>query len=572
MNNTPHIKNLYSEPSNKLFGDLRICTRATESCGIACSTVYLATPWEVEGGGMLGVIRLKDQIKNPPVIKMKGHTANILDLSFNPCYSKIIASSSEDLTVRIWELPYEDENITEITNPACILKGHKKKVSIIDWNPMSYYILASTAFDSFLNIWDIENEKKAFQINMPKKLTSLKWNIRGNLLSGACLNKNLHIIDPRKKEICFSFGVHNGGKSVKSTWIDGLCGDDNCVLSTGFSKDNMREIKLWDLKNTSTPLTSISLDNASAPLLPFYDETLGIVYLIGKGDGNCRYYQYLQGNIHKVEEYKSNLPFRSFGFLPKQMCDIYKCELGRVYKNENNNSIRPISFIVPRKNSSVFQKDLYPPIIVHDPEYDSKNWVDGVDLDIKRIGINELTNDDLKITKKFKSIPQSFKSIIIQDPIAPKKSSIIRQFTKRLTFFKKNNEHDNSLESLNGDIIICNNSFKEDEISKIEKDNKFYYEEYEKNKKYIKYLENTINNLKKQIKNKEDSTKTNERGNKIKDNLNKFFDNVTHMKLCKKRNKFLNEDNETWSQNEVEETKEYEQLEQCTYENKEIAE
>ncbi|GAB69328.1 coronin [Plasmodium cynomolgi strain B] len=487
MGSIPYIKNLYPDPSNNLFDDLRICSRVIDSCGIACSSGFVAVsgvtksectgeravgreriektlgrvPWEVEGGGLIGAIRLENQMRKPPVIKLKGHTSSILDLQFNPCFSEILASGSEDLTVRVWEIPHNDESVKEIKDPQCILKGHKKKISIIDWNPMNYYIMCSSGFDSFVNIWDIENEKKAFQIIMPKKLSSLKWNIKGNLLSGTCVGKHMHIIDPRKKEIASSFHIHSGGKNTKNIWIDGLGGDDNYILSTGFSKNNLREMKLWDLKNTTSALVTMSIDNASAPLIPHYDESTGLIYIIGKGDGNCRYYQHSLGSIRKVNEYKSCSPFRSFGFLPKQICDVYKCEIGRVYKNENNSSIRPISFYVPRKNPTKFQEDLYPPILMHDPDNSSRNWINGKDNKMNRINIKDLTQDDLRITKKYKFVPQSFNSIIIGEEYTSKRTAIIRQITKKLTFFKKGLHNFSSVDSFKESVFIYPKSFKE---------------------------------------------------------------------------------------------------------------
>ncbi|GAW83876.1 coronin [Plasmodium gonderi] len=464
MNNIPYIKNLYSDPSNNLFGDLRICSRVIDSCGIACSSGYVAVPWEVDGGGLIGVIRLENQMRNPPVIKLKGHTSAILDLQFNPCFSEILASGSEDLSIRIWEVRHNDETVKEIKDPQCILKGHKKKISIVDWNPLNYHILGSSGFDGIVNIWDIENEKRAFQINIPQKLSSLKWNLKGNLLSGTCIGKYMHIIDPRNREISSSFHTHGGGKNAKNIWIDGLGGDDNYILSTGFSKNHMREIKLWDIKNTSSALVTMSIDNASAPLIPHYDESTGLIYIIGKGDGNCRYYQHSIGSIRKVNEYKSCSPFRSFGFMPKQACDVYKCEIGRVYKNENNNSIRPISFYVPRKNRTKFQEDLYPPILMHDPYSTSKNWINGKDNEINRINIKDLTYDDLRITKKYKHINQSCDSIIIGEDYVSKRTTIIRQFTKKFTFFKKKTKNPvniSSEDSLSETIPILPKRFKE---------------------------------------------------------------------------------------------------------------
>ncbi|CAD2114432.1 coronin, putative [Plasmodium vinckei] len=534
VNDIPCIKNLYSDPWNSTFDDLQICTRITESCGIACSSEYIAvkrknkkTPWQVQGGGVIGIIKLENMYRNPPVYKLKGHTSTILDIQFNPCYSEVIASSSEDMSIRIWEVCNKEDKPEEIKKPLCILNGHKKKVTIIDWNPLNYYILGSSSFDSTVNIWDIENEKKAFSISMPQKLTSLKWNSTGRLLSATCLNKKLHIIDPRQEKICTSFIGHTGGKCAKNTWIDGYSGNENYILSTGFCKNYMREIKLWDLKNISDPISTISIDNASAPLLPHYDESIGIIYVIGKGDGNCRYYQHSEGVLRKINEYKSCLPFKSFGFLPKQVCNIYKCEIGRIYKNENNKSIKPISFYVPRKSPNIFQEDLYPPIIMHDPNYSSKSWINGNNLEINRINIKDLTDADIKISKKFKSVPKSRDSILIGDPCLDKKSFIIRQFTKRFTFFKKNNnlEFNNNLNISPESSFNINDSVQTEENKKI----KFSIDiDNNKNKTVV---------ISDKVKEEYVQTETIE-FNKIEEdaNSNKFLDIITCKKLFGKTN------------------------------------
>lgn len=551
----PHLKNLYAEPSNEVYRDLRICTKPMDSCGITCGSDFLAAPWEVGGGGVIGVLRLTDTIRNPPIMKLKGHTAPILDLSFNPSYDSVIASCSEDLTIRVWDLinlndmcyidsydcstgdannkingfdQYNDiykahktdigslmdknTKTVDIKECLCILKGHKKKVTFIHWNARSPYILASTGFDGQVNIWDIENEKMAFQLNVPKKLTSLKWNVRGGLLSGTCINKNVHVVDPRMKNICTSFKAHTGGRMAKCTWIDGLSGNDDYVLSTGFTKESIRELKLWDLKNTSEPIDIKHLDNSAAPLFPFYDETIGVIYVVGKGDGNCRYFQHFNGTLQKIGEYRSNLPFKSFGFMPKQICNTRNCELGKVYKNENNDSIKPISFCVPRKNASEFQEDLYPPLITEDFYNETSNWVEGKDEKIRRTSINELTQEHLKPPKRFKEhSPTNRGSIIIQNSSEDReKKFFMRQITKTYNFIRKNTEHYANSRNQKADEKHGLDGSSEDtddaESSKMKQDIDFYREEAKRNKELIKKLQDKIRELEDVISNKETET------------------------------------------------------------------
>lgn len=60
-------------------------------------TLFSQAPWDVGGGGMMGLINLSDCGRNPPVTKIKGHTGSIQDLAFSPFYESILASGSEGM-------------------------------------------------------------------------------------------------------------------------------------------------------------------------------------------------------------------------------------------------------------------------------------------------------------------------------------------------------------------------------------------------------------------------------------------------------------------------------------------
>lgn len=64
------------------------------------AAAVLQAPWDVGGGGVLGLINLADCGRNPPVTKIKGHTGSIQDLGFSPFYESILASGSEGGSTR----------------------------------------------------------------------------------------------------------------------------------------------------------------------------------------------------------------------------------------------------------------------------------------------------------------------------------------------------------------------------------------------------------------------------------------------------------------------------------------
>ena len=85
---------------------------------------------------------------------LKAHSKPILDFDFFPFNDNYIATSSEDSTIQIWNIP-EDLNNLATATPLNILYGHKKKINLIEFNPTSEGILASSSYDSTIKIWDV---------------------------------------------------------------------------------------------------------------------------------------------------------------------------------------------------------------------------------------------------------------------------------------------------------------------------------------------------------------------------------------------------------------------------------
>lgn len=305
---------------------------------------------EAGGGGQFAVIPLDHFGKLPidfPVYA--GHTAAVLDTDFNPFNDNVIASCSEDCKVLVWSIPDElpKENITA---PVCSFTGHNRKVGHVLFHPTAENVLLSSGADLVVKLYDIKKGVEVQEVTgHPDIINSIAWSYDGSMLATSCKDKNMRIIDPRNNKMLHSVASHQGVKGTRVCWL----GDSDRILTTGFSKTSDRQYAVWDLKNMSEPLKTENLDTMSGGIIPYFDNDTKMLYMAGKGDGNIRYYEYVEEApyVFPLSEYKSSDPQRGIAFLPKRSLNINDCEVARVFK-VTPDRIEPISFKVPRKVGS----------------------------------------------------------------------------------------------------------------------------------------------------------------------------------------------------------------------------
>ncbi len=137
----------------------------------------------------------------------------------------------------------------------------------------------------------------------------------------------------------------------------------NCKVSTFFCSSSNRKIFFS------------GIDNNSGIIMPFYDADTGVLFLAGKGDGNIRYYEYIEDQIYFLTEYKSAVPCQGMASLSKRNVDVNTNEIVRLYK-ATATVVEPISFKVPRK-SDLFQDDLFPDCPSAEPALSASEWSSG---------------------------------------------------------------------------------------------------------------------------------------------------------------------------------------------------
>jgi len=373
------------EKGDKCFNDIRITRSAWDSSFCAVNPKFVAIAIEGGGGGPFLVLR-HDEIGRVPKNKaiLDGHAAPVLDLAWSPFNDNIIATCSEDCTIKIWVVP--DEGIKETSREAQLtLTGHQKRVLIVSWHPVAENVLLSSGADNMMVLWDVGNGCALTEIAChPDCPLSVSWNYDGSLFATTCKDKGLRIIDPRKGKVKQQRkAAHDGTKTSKCIFLK-----DGRIVTFGFSRMSDRQYALWDSRDLSSPMVMEDIDRASGVLFPFYDPDTGLIYAAGKGDGSIRYFEITEEEpfIHYISTYSSQKSQRGLGWMPKRGCDTTKCKIVRFYKLRPD-KIEPISFTVPRK-SDLFQADIYPPTVSVEPAISCEDWWAGTNATPKLLDLS----------------------------------------------------------------------------------------------------------------------------------------------------------------------------------------
>jgi coronin-1B/1C/6 len=309
-----------------------------------------------------------------------------LDFEFNPFHDQIIASASEDQTVKVWGIP-EGGLKENMNDPLVDLHGHSRKVTLLRFNPTANNVLASVSSDLSTKLWDIE---KGVEMNSvgdahEQLIQDIVWDYKGNNYATSSKDKHVRIFDARTATLATKIEtVHEGAKSIKMAYLGAL----DKMVTVGFTRQSQRQFKIWDPRNTAKEVKKIDIDQAAGVIMPFYDEDTQILYLAGKGDGNVRYYEFVNDEPYAfpLADFRSSVSAKGMAFVPKRGLDIMGCETARLLKLTSN-TVEPLSFRVPRK-SEAFQDDIYPDTFSGVPAHTADEWMGGSDQAPRTMSLN----------------------------------------------------------------------------------------------------------------------------------------------------------------------------------------
>jgi len=379
--------------------------QVTDGTFIDVSTDFIAVNWFTGGGGAVGIFQTQNFItcdNNYPIIR--GHTAPVTDLKFSPFNSSLLATSSEDSTVKLWTIP-EGGLKEDMTTETQVFNNHNKKACLLNFNPCVKEVIASTGADHSLFVWNISDSSVLSSIKLEEQAFSIEWDRVGSLISASTKNKKISIFDVRKNDgNALITSGHQSAKPQKSGFID-----ENYVYSVGNHAGGHRECRLYDMRKFDAPCVEQKIDTMTAVLTPYYDPDTKLMFFSGKGESTIIFAEISEGTYKSASSYHSNDQGISTAFFPKRTMDYNSCELARCAKLTKD-QIQYVSFKYPRRNSG-YAEEFYPECIIGEPSMTLEEWQNGESKPLARKKIHEIEN-------KFKTEPMTFEKKVVE----PKKS------------------------------------------------------------------------------------------------------------------------------------------------------
>ncbi|KAG9806501.1 DUF1900-domain-containing protein, partial [Aureobasidium melanogenum] len=231
------------------YDNLRISKNAWDTNLIKANPKYLSVNWEASGGGAFAVIPVDERGKLPDVMPLfRGHTAAVLDTDWNPFDDSIIASGSDDGKVFVWKVPEDFGLHTDADEPTDVspvhkLSGHTRKVGHVLFNPSAANVLASSSGDYTIKLWDLASNDPRLTLKHNDIVQSLSWSADGGMLVTTCRDKKIRFWDVRQERPAHEVQGHPGAKNSRAVWM----GEHDRVATTGFSRMSDRQLGLWDV-------------------------------------------------------------------------------------------------------------------------------------------------------------------------------------------------------------------------------------------------------------------------------------------------------------------------------------
>jgi WD40 repeat protein len=150
--------------------------------------------------------------RDQPVMEFKGHTGEVLDLSWSK--NNFLLSSSMDKTVRLWHMSRPES--------LCTFK-HKDFVTRLAFHPRDDRFFLAGSLDTMLRLWSIPDKAVAFSAQLPDLVTAVAFSPDGSVAIAGLLNGVCMFYQTEGLKLSSQIHVRSSrGKNAKGSKITGI--------------------------------------------------------------------------------------------------------------------------------------------------------------------------------------------------------------------------------------------------------------------------------------------------------------------------------------------------------------
>uniref|UniRef100_A0A672RXY8 Coronin n=1 Tax=Sinocyclocheilus grahami TaxID=75366 RepID=A0A672RXY8_SINGR len=334
-------------------------TTPGECDGFCANGERVAVPLAI-AGGQIAVFELSQPGKLPdtalPTIQ---NSVNVADFCWDPFDTHKLVVAGDDAKIRVWQIP-KGGLMETLTEPECVLRGHTEKIYSIKFHPHASSLLASSSYDLTVRLWSLETGEEVKRLSGHQdQIFGMAWSPDGKLLATVCKDGKVRLYDPRKSTLPIQEGPGpEGHRGARVVWV---C-DGKYLLVSGFDSRSERQLYLFSAESlASGSVASVPADVSPSTLIPFYDLDTSVLILTGKGDTRVYTYEIVPEAPYFMEcsSFHSSEPHKGLCFLPKTECDVRDVEVARAVRL-GKTTIEPVAFRVPRVKKEFFQDDVFP--------------------------------------------------------------------------------------------------------------------------------------------------------------------------------------------------------------------
>jgi len=188
------------------------------------------------------ILHYLEQKKSIPSDVLTGHKRQVFSVAFSPD-GTILASGSEDRTIKLWDVKTGTEILT--------LTWHDKPISSVAFSPDGT-ILASGSWDGAIKLWDVKTGTEILTLGHDKSISSVAFSPDGTILAAGLGDYTIKQVKLWNVKTGTEIGTLIGDRGGSVTSV--VFSPDGTILAAG-SADHT--IKLWNVK-TGTQIGTLT--------------------------------------------------------------------------------------------------------------------------------------------------------------------------------------------------------------------------------------------------------------------------------------------------------------------------